>query len=279
MVSFMGIGAMLSLSAGLSRAARAVADADALIVTAGAGMGVDSGLPDFRGPEGFWRAYPDLEARGLDFYAMANPRTFVDEPRLAWQFYGHRQKLYRDTAPHAGFQTLRRWCVAMPAGYFVFTSNVDGHFQKAGFPAERIVECHGNIFALQCLRPCSTRIWEASRPVGHDSELPRCPGCGGPARPNVLMFGDFDWVPAVTEVQHARYASWLRGLRRCRVTVIEFGAGLAVPTVRLESEALASRPGATLIRINPRDVDAPADAIGLPLGGLEAMRRLDATLG
>ena len=57
------------------------------VITAGAGMGVDSGLPDFRGNDGFWNAYPAL--KGYPFMEMANPRWFTVEPRRAWGFYGH----------------------------------------------------------------------------------------------------------------------------------------------------------------------------------------------
>ncbi|HEY2342264.1 MAG TPA: Sir2 family NAD-dependent protein deacetylase, partial [Chthoniobacteraceae bacterium] len=126
---------MPDLEALLDRAAAAVAAADALLITAGAGMGVDSGLPDFRGPEGFWRAYPPFRERGLDFAAAANPRWFERDPAFAWGFYGHRLNLYRGTAPHDGFQILRRWSERMSHGAFIFTSNVDGHFLRAGFSA------------------------------------------------------------------------------------------------------------------------------------------------
>src|SRR5687767_9842489 len=86
----------------LARAAAAVRDADALLVTAGAGMGVDSGLPDFRGTEGFWRAYPAFARLGLRFEQLASPAWFARDPHLAWGFYGHRLNLYRATTPHAG---------------------------------------------------------------------------------------------------------------------------------------------------------------------------------
>ena len=79
------------------QAAQVIADADALVIAAGAGMGVDSGLPDFRGNEGFWRAYPALAKANLNFAEVASPRTFVQDPSLAWGFYGHRLDLYRKT--------------------------------------------------------------------------------------------------------------------------------------------------------------------------------------
>jgi NAD-dependent SIR2 family protein deacetylase len=121
-------------------AARAIEQADALLIGAGAGMGVDSGLPDFRGTQGFWRAYPAIAKLGMSFAEMANPQWFRSDPRLAWAFYGHRLNLYRNTAPHCGFGQLLDCGNAKPRSYFIYTSNVDGQFQKAGFSAERIVE-------------------------------------------------------------------------------------------------------------------------------------------
>src|SRR3990167_565644 len=105
----------------LERAADLLADADALIVAAGAGMGVDSGLPDFRGREGFWRAYPALREAELDFTQIAAPKAFRTAPERAWGFYGHRLALYRRTTPHAGFALLRHWGARMLHGLSVFT--------------------------------------------------------------------------------------------------------------------------------------------------------------
>ena len=113
--------------------AELIAAADGLLITAGAGMGVDSGLPDFRGPQGFWRAYPTLGRHGLGFTDIANPEAFRGNPRLAWGFYGHRLALYRRTAPHRGYTILRGWAEAKPGGAFVSTTNIDGHFAQAGF--------------------------------------------------------------------------------------------------------------------------------------------------
>lgn len=84
----------------VARAASLVEQADALIIATGAGMGVDSGLPDFRGKDGFWRAYPALKEAQLDFHHIASPAAFHLSPERAWGFYGHRLALYRETAPH-----------------------------------------------------------------------------------------------------------------------------------------------------------------------------------
>jgi|GEM_PF-6417111 NAD-dependent SIR2 family protein deacetylase len=138
----------------IERAAKIIRDADALLITAGAGMGVDSGLPDFRGNEGFWNAYPPYRKLGKSFVEMANPAGFSSDPAFAWRFYGHRLNLYRKTEPHHGLQILRKWCDTCAVGSFVMTSNVDGHFQKAGFAKDRIYEVHGSIHHLQCSAPC-----------------------------------------------------------------------------------------------------------------------------
>ncbi|MBJ9939122.1 NAD-dependent protein deacetylase [Burkholderia multivorans] len=268
------------LSADLVAAAvAALSRADALLVTAGAGIGVDSGLPDFRGTDGFWRAYPALRHERFEFHEIASPQAFRARPRLAWGFYGHRLALYRSTVPHAGFAILRRWTDAMPNGGFVLTSNVDGQFQKAGFDPARIVEIHGSIHALQCLRPCSDDTWDAApfipavdeaacRLVG---EPPRCPHCGGLARPNILMFGDAGWLGARYAEQERALQQWIA--QAGRVAVVEIGAGTAIPTVRMLSEQL----GADVIRINAREAHARrADVIGLKGGALATLSALDA---
>lgn len=62
-------------------------EAGAIAICAGAGIGVDSGLPDFRGNEGFWKAYPPLKKLNISFQEMANPHHFAQDPALAWYFF------------------------------------------------------------------------------------------------------------------------------------------------------------------------------------------------
>ncbi len=143
----------------LSNAARVIRQAHTLVITAGAGLGVDSGLPDFRGDRGFWKAYPLYESLGIKFTELATPRHFVEDPEFAWGFYGHRANLYRETAPNIGFAILQDWINKFNLECFVLTSNVDGQFQKAGFDPDNIVEAHGSIHHLQCLEPCKPEIW------------------------------------------------------------------------------------------------------------------------
>lgn len=265
----------------IETAARLLSQADALLVTAGAGMGVDSGLPDFRGPGGFWGVYPALGRAGLSFEEVASPNTFIERPTLAWGFYGHRLNLYRETTPGKSFDLLLDLAEDMPYGAFVFTSNVDGHFQKAGFPAQRVCEVHGSIHHLQCLNRCSDAIWSAAgvNPEIDEencrliSEVPTCPKCGGVARPNILMFGDWYWNRSRQEAQMQALHVWLG--RAPNIVAIEIGAGTAIPTVRNFGEGV----GCPLIRINKTEskVRRPGD-VSLPLGGLDALTLIRAAI-
>jgi len=263
------------------QAAHRIMEAEALLVAAGAGIGVDSGLPDFRGREGFWRAYPALGRAGLAFEQIASPAAFARDPTLAWGFYGHRLALYRRTVPHAGFAMLQQIGAALHGGLFVFTSNVDGQFQKAGFDPARIGECHGSIHHLQCLSACCDSIWPADdfQPEVDEarrllrSAFPRCPYCGNLVRPNVLMFGDWGWLDARSDQQQQNLQNWLHKVDR--LLVIEIGAGSRIPTVRRLGESL---PG-QLIRINPTEPElGRGKGVSIACGGLEALRRIGAAL-
>ena len=271
----------------LVQAAEAICQADALLIGAGAGMGVDSGLPDFRGPGGFWRAYPPYRERRLDFQSIANPRWFREEPALAWGFYGHRLNLYRLIKPHEGFTILVKWAHQMNSRAFIYTSNVDGQFQRAGFGADRILEAHGAIDWLQCLNECGIGVFPADGIEVEVDEstmlavepLPRCPRCGSLARPNILMFGDYDFDGTRVAEQRLRLKSWLGTIQRGRLVAIECGAGTAIPTVRLICEDLVDKYAGTLIRINPGAPEVPRGHLAIELGALDALKRIDALIG
>ena len=261
----------------IDRATRLIREADALLIGAGAGMGVDSGLPDFRGTHGFWRAYPALGRAEIPFKEIASPATFRSSPRLAWGFYGHRLALYRNTIPHDGFRLLREIGERLEHGAFVFTSNVDGQFQAAGFYDARVCECHGSLHYLQCMESCTEDSWPADALVPEvdtdlcrlTSVLPSCPHCGALARPNALMFNDMMWNSARSDAQAAALKHWLTQVKR--LVVIELGAGKDVPSVRHFCED-QRRP---LIRINPRESKlGNAKGVGLAMGALEALTRI-----
>lgn len=271
----------MDITLNIQKAKDVLQEADAVFITAGAGMGVDSGLPDFRGVEGFWNAYPKAKELGLRFEEMANPEWFESDPQLAWAFYGHRLHLYRDTVPHEGFKLLLELSNTKKYGASIFTSNVDGQFQKAGFKEEQIMECHGSIHHMQCIHNCQQRLWPADDTFIEIEEgfkakepLPSCPYCEAMARPNILMFGDFGWEYSRTNAQRARLSRWMDMLEEegAKLAIVEMGAGTAVPTVRNTSEQIANRFNVPLIRINPRE--SFAAQIQLPMGALEALQEI-----
>ncbi len=265
-------------------AAEAVKNAKALVITAGAGMGVDSGLPDFRGDQGFWKAYPMYERLGINFVAAANPDHFQRDSAFGWGFYGHRTNLYRETVPHAGFRLLLEWIERFSLDYFVVTSNVDGQFQKAGFPMDRMLEVHGSIHHLQCLTPCSDAIWENAETIPVDSatmragHIPRCINCAGVARPNILMFGDWSWLSDRTRGQEHNFDAFLTDTQGLPLVVIEMGAGTAIPTIRAIGERLGRQTGVTVVRINPREPQIASPHVSLPCGAVEGLRGIDGAL-
>jgi NAD-dependent SIR2 family protein deacetylase len=264
-------------------AAQAIASADTLLITAGAGMGVDSGLPDFRGDKGFWQLYPSYAKQRLTFADLANPTWFFTHPERAWGFYGYRYNLYQNSEPHQGFHILKDWFNKLPKPSFIYTSNVDGHFQKAGFAGDSIYECHGSINHLQCLRQdCNGRIWPARNlKITVDpltllaiGELPRCPDCGFFARPNILMFNDWDWLDSRAMEQNRRYLQWKDTIRNDSAFIIELGAGVTISRIRAIGDQRPDR----LIRINPRHQEGRLGTISLAMGALEGLTEIDKNL-
>ena len=268
-----------SLQENIKKAASAIKKADALFISAGSGMNIDSGLIDFQAYSESLISRINKSTKNLD-----HPVWFDKNPRVAWAFYGHRLNLYRQTIPHQGFDKLFELGKQKQYGYFIFTSNIDGQFQKAGFNDAFIEECHGSIHYFQCVRPCSSEIWDASyEKVNVDleafeatGELPKCPNCGGIARPNVLMLGDWNWISQRSNEQGNRLQQWLETIDslNAKLAIIEIGAGHAIPTVRLQSQRVTRSVNATLIRINPRDHDVQEGAISIPLGAKEGVEKI-----
>jgi NAD-dependent SIR2 family protein deacetylase len=271
----------MTLEKTITHAANVLDHAQSLLITAGAGFSVDSGLPDFRGDKGFWKNYPPTAKRGLSLIEMANPQFFKREPELGWAFYSHLFALYQGAIPHPGFLQLLELGRSKKNGYFVLTSNVDGQFQKAGYDEHNIAECHGSIHYLQCSTPCCDDIWSVQDlkiEIDEDtfkaiSPLPRCKHCGEIARPNVLMFSDGSWNSLRSKKQLERLWVWLREKQK-NLAIVEVGAGTSVVTIRLYSEQFAKKYDCPLIRINPHEYDVPHEQIAIPLSAVEAIDRL-----
>jgi NAD-dependent SIR2 family protein deacetylase len=162
----------------IRKAAKAIAESDSLLITAGAGMGVDSGLPDFRGKDGFWRAYPPMQKLGLEFSSVSTPSWFHKDPAFAFGFWKHHWQLYTSTKEHDGYHLLRRFADKKQRR-FVFTSNVDGHFERVFDVNNEIVECHGTVMCFQCCNAslgregCRDALWssDAMKDVKFDEEV------------------------------------------------------------------------------------------------------------
>lgn len=187
----------------LTKAAQFIKEAKMMIVAAGTGMGKDSGIVEFKGNQAFWEHYPAYKNQ-YTFIQCANPDFLKTHPQVFWGYYGQRLELYREKQPHEGYKLLREMA-NMIAGsdgskdnLFAITSNVDGHFQKAGYPEKRVQEMHGSIHYLQCY-DCQVILPNTFKPYVEPTTMtcknpPLCPECKDPMRPNVLMFGDWEWL-------------------------------------------------------------------------------------
>ena len=140
-----------------------------VVVLTGAGVSADSGIPTFRGAGGLWRNY-----RAED---LATPDAFARNPMLVWEWYEWRRSLVRAAEPNAAHRAIAR------LDALVVTQNVDGLHERAG--SKKILELHGNLFRVRCVRERGTRS-------AHESfgEIPPRCECGALLRPDVVWFGE-----------------------------------------------------------------------------------------
>jgi NAD-dependent deacetylase len=166
----------------LSTLARRLATARRVTVLTGAGVSAGSGIPTFRGDGGLWRRF-----RAED---LATPEAFARNPRLVWEWYEMRRQMIAGAEPNAAHDVIARWSRRFPS-FTLVTQNVDGLHERAGTLPETVVRFHGSIWQLLCAAECGAAPagWEERRtPL---PELPpRCPSCGGMARPGVVWFGE-----------------------------------------------------------------------------------------
>ena len=252
------------------RAAAAIRGARALVVATGAGMGVDSGLPDFRGDQGFWNAYPVYERLGLSFVDAANPDHFDEDPAFGWGFYGHRLHLYRETVPHDGYRILRSWMEDLGLPAFVVTSNVDGQFQKAGFDPALVHEVHGSIHHLQCTLPCGdddlgVPRGGAGRPGDHAGACGSPPAgtAGGWPGPTSSCSATGPGCPGDRARRRDGSTPSSRSTGRRGSRSWSSAPARRWPPSAGSTERLGRTPGSTVIRVNPREADIRAPHLGI----------------
>ncbi|AFM06371.1 NAD-dependent protein deacetylase, SIR2 family [Bernardetia litoralis DSM 6794] len=256
-------------------------NADAIVITAGAGMGVDSGLADYRGEdEGQWGKVETETEKTV--FETVNPAAFLENPAYSWNLFGKRMEEYENTEPHNGFYILKNWIKKFDLDYFIITSNIDSHFQKAGFEEEKIRELHGSLAYFQSSNnQLSDKIWKTEltgKQIQENSlknEFPLCPSSKIMARPNVYMFRDATFVNTRTKAQEKKFQAFLDKNKGKNIVVFEIGSGPHVQAVRMKTRFLRSNYDAKIIRINPKDFKVKAPHIGIDKGALKALTEID----
>ncbi|MFH8366821.1 SIR2 family NAD-dependent protein deacylase [Streptomyces sp. NPDC018031] len=152
-------------------------------ILSGAGISTDSGIPDYRGPQGLWRRDPEAEKLVTYAYYMNDP----DVRRRSWLMRRDSEALRaRPNAAHDAVTRLERSGVPVR----VITQNVDGLHQLAGMPDRKVLELHGTARVVQCTR-CQARseMAEALARVAAGESDPACLACGGILKSATVMFG------------------------------------------------------------------------------------------
>jgi NAD-dependent deacetylase len=160
------------------------ADVRRVAVLTGAGISTDSGIPDYRGPDGIWTRDPSATAA----FTIDSFRT---EPalraRLWCEYLGHAAWRARPNSGHEALAALERAGLAVR----ILTQNVDGLHQRAGSSSRKVLELHGSMHETTCLGcPRRTPTTEVLDRVAGGEPDPPCAGCGGILRPAVVMFGE-----------------------------------------------------------------------------------------
>ncbi len=221
-----------------------LANAERVFVLSGAGMSTESGIADFRGPNGLWTRNP-AAARMFDIEAY---RANRDVRMAAWE-----QRLHspiRSASPNDGHRALADW--QRTHSVTIATQNIDGLHQQAG--SQDVLELHGSFWHSQCL-DCGHRlpIAEAFARLEHGEQDPDCQQCGGILRTATVAFGQsLDpsvWRSAVAAAQAAEVA-------------IAIGTSLSVqPAASLCTAAAATGAATIVINEQPTEFDAAADLV------------------
>ena len=228
-----------------------------VLVLTGAGVSAESGIPTFRGKDGYWR--------NLDPTKLATPEAFARDPQLVWDWYRERRQRIRNAQPNAAHEAIAR-LAHHAKDFLLVTQNVDDLHARAGMPAQKMVQIHGDIFVTRCSR-CDWRAelgdaeknnirghpgLAGARPstAGNELEkaedvLPKCPECHALMRPGVVWFGEqLPW----SELQ--RVEDYFDG-GACDVVIV---AGTTATFGYIIDWAFrASHGGGQLIEVNPEE--------------------------
>jgi NAD-dependent deacetylase len=168
-----------------------------ITVLTGAGISAESGIPTFRGPEGYWT----IGSKEYQPQEMATYWMFKRKPYEVWKWYLYRIKVCSNAKPNSGHIAIAKMEKLLKDNFRLITQNVDGLHLKAGNSIERTFQIHGNIFFVRCSQECSKQIYPLPEGIkgknkGEDlteeeKELLKCPRCGAILRPHVLWFDEY----------------------------------------------------------------------------------------
>ena len=149
-----------------------------MFVITGAGISAESGIPTFRGKDGYWR--------NLDPAKLATPEAFEQNPKLVWEWYRERRQRIRAAKPNAAHEAVARLAI-LAREFLLVTQNVDDLHARAGLGKEKMVQIHGDIFETRCAR-CGFERKDKEKE--EEEEIPTCPRCKALMRPGVVWFGE-----------------------------------------------------------------------------------------
>ena len=203
-----------------------------ILILAGAGLGIDAGLPDYNG----MHQMADEAAAKYDIpaYQIEHPNFYKENPKAAWGIKARVINMFLTKEPHKGYEKLKE--LHDKNNVFVVTSNIDDHFRKAGYDESRLYEIHGRLKILQCVnRSCNIKhnLWTLDElPQEEDLQLignpPRCIYCGDYARPNVCFTDDNSFCNKLRDAQKARFNDWIKRVanrRHPNLLILEIGCG------------------------------------------------------
>jgi NAD-dependent deacetylase len=229
----------------------------------GAGISAESGIPTFRGPQGYWQ----IGSRNYYPEELATHDAFCRMPDEVWLWYLYRRSVCRAAKPNAAHRALVSCEHGLGERFTLITQNVDGLHLRAGNTAPRTYQIHGNIDFMRCAEACCDDLFaipEAIAPKNKgdslttaESALLVCPKCGSRARPHVLWFDE-----SYNEV-HFRFHSSLKAAETCDLLIVVGTAG----ATNLPNQVLrhAINAGAKVIDVNPDE--NPFSAAALASGG------------
>ena len=216
----------------------------------GAGISAESGIPTFRGKEGYWR----VGSRNYQPQEMATWSAFQEMPDEVWAWYLYRRGVCRGAAPNAAHRALCRAEERGGAGFLLVTQNVDGLHLRAGNTLDRTYQIHGNIDFMRCSSECLPAPvpmpdgidvgWEKGRPLSeHERALLRCPSCGAKGRPHVLWFDEsYDEV-------NFRFQSSIDAAQQASLVIVVGTTGAT--TLPMHIGTIAAQRRVPMIVVNP----------------------------